>query len=44
MQGLSVLDMTAIYFLVVGHMQFVGILLPRQTLPWQNAIFSAGFA
>ena len=43
-QGLSVLDVTASYFLVVGHTQFVGMLLPRQTLPWQNAILSVGFA
>jgi hypothetical protein len=26
------------HFLVVGHIQFVGTLLPTQTLPWQNAI------
>ena len=25
-------------------MQFVGVLLPRQTLPWQNAILSVDFA
>jgi hypothetical protein len=31
------------YFLVVGHMQCVGILLPMQTLPWQISIFSVAF-
>ena len=31
------------YFLVVGHMQFVGILSPTQTLPWQNAILPVDF-
>jgi hypothetical protein len=33
-----------IYFLVVGHMQFVGFLFPTQTLPWQNSIFPSDFA
>ena len=32
-----------IYFLVVGHTQFVGFLFPTQTLPWQNSIFPVDF-
>jgi hypothetical protein len=32
-----------IYFLVVGHMQFVGVWLPTQTLAWQNAILPVDF-
>jgi len=32
----------AVYFLLVGQMQCVGILLPTQTLPWQISIAAVG--
>jgi hypothetical protein len=32
-----------IYFLMVGHMQFVGVWFPTQTLAWQNAILPVDF-